>query len=291
VPALIALPIQRLTRARLLFDMRGFWADERVDGGLWPRESRLYRIAKRLEDRFLRAADHIVTLTESSARELQHFEAVRSQQTPISVIPTCADLDLFRPRPRGTGSGFVLGYIGSVGTWYLFKETLAFFRALLNRRPDARFLIVNRKEHDLIRSLAREAGVPLERIELVAARHDEVPALVRRMHVGTALIRPSYSKIASAPTKMAEYLACGVPCLGNSGVGDVAEILRGRNVGVVLDGWSAAEIDAAVGATLRLLEDPTLPARCESVARDLFSLEGGVATYRRIYGSLAAASA
>ena len=36
VPALIGLLIKRLTGAHLLFDMRGFWADERIDGGLWP---------------------------------------------------------------------------------------------------------------------------------------------------------------------------------------------------------------------------------------------------------------
>ena len=33
---LMALPAKRMTGAKLLFDMRGFWADERVDGGLWP---------------------------------------------------------------------------------------------------------------------------------------------------------------------------------------------------------------------------------------------------------------
>ena len=35
-PALIALGVKRVTGARFLFDMRGLWADERVDGGLWP---------------------------------------------------------------------------------------------------------------------------------------------------------------------------------------------------------------------------------------------------------------
>ena len=41
VPALIALALRATRGTRLLFDMRGFWADERVDGALWPRDGTL----------------------------------------------------------------------------------------------------------------------------------------------------------------------------------------------------------------------------------------------------------
>ena len=37
VPALIALALKRIAGVRFLFDMRGLWADERVDGGLGQR--------------------------------------------------------------------------------------------------------------------------------------------------------------------------------------------------------------------------------------------------------------
>lgn len=287
VPALIALPIRKLTRARLLFDMRGFWADERVDGGLWPRDGHLYRIAKSLEDTFLRASDHIITLTNASALELRRFPALLDGNKPLSVIPTCVDLSLFRPRLWPPTGNFTFGYVGSVGTWYLFEETLAFFKALLRRQPDAIFLIVNRREHDHIRALARQVGVPLDRLELVSVKHVDVPSLVRRMHLGAALIRPSYSKIASAPTKIAEYLGCGVPCLSNSGVGDVTEILDGRNVGILLDAFDNDSIYAAVDRALALAKDPKVHERCVEVAHDVFSLQKGVMTYGSIYMMLA----
>jgi glycosyltransferase involved in cell wall biosynthesis len=286
VPALIAMPVRVLAGAKLLFDMRGFWADERVDGRLWPASGVLYRVTKRLERSFLRAADHIVTLTRASARELERFPVLRQSPKPITVIPTCADLGRFRPPAERADDGFVFGYVGSVGTWYLFEETLLFFKALLRRRPDARFLIVNRNEHALILSMASRLGIPRESIELVSASHADVPRYVQRMHLGAALIRPSYSKIASAPTKLAEYLGCGVPCLGNAGVGDVQEILDQEQVGVVMRGFSAADIDAAVEASLLLTAEPALGARCAAAARRLFSLDEGVASYRAIYRSL-----
>lgn len=287
VPALIALPVRTITSSKFLFDMRGFWADERVDGKLWPKAGTLYRVTKALESRFLRAADHIVTLTRASAQELTRFNALQVQPKPISVIPTCADLTRFCLPPARRDAEFVFGYVGSVGTWYMFEETIAFYRALLARRPNARFLIVNRNEHELIRGMAARAGVPQDRLEIVAAAHQEVPALVQRMHLGAALIRPSYSKIASAPTKLAEYLGCGVPCLGNTGVGDVAETLEQRNIGIAMHSFSDEDIGIAVEKALRLCEDPLIPVRCAAAARELFSLEHGVASYERIYQSLA----
>jgi glycosyltransferase involved in cell wall biosynthesis len=106
-----------------------------------------------------------------------------------------------------------------------------------------------------------------------------------------ALIKPSYSKIASAPTKLAEYLGCGVPCLGNVGVGDMESILEGKQIGVALKGFSAAELDAGAGRLLTLAREPDIQQRCRSVALDLFSLDKGVEAYAALYGRLAGEAA
>ena len=286
VAAAMALPVKRLTGARFLFDMRGFWADERVDGGIWPAESRKYKVAKRLERNFLLAADHVVTLTDASAVELGNFPYLKGQMPPVSVIPTCADLDQFSLQLADRRGQFVLGYVGSVGTWYLFDELLVFFRALREKEPQAQLLIINRNEHAFIRERVALAGLSPDCIEIIAADHSEVPAQIARMTVGSAIIKPAYSKIASAPTKLAEYLGCGVPCLGNVGVGDMEQILEGRRVGIALRGFSPADMAEAVDRLLSLTGEPNLQVRCSQVARQLFSLESGVAAYRSIYQKL-----
>jgi glycosyltransferase involved in cell wall biosynthesis len=286
VAAVMALAVKRLTGARFLFDMRGLWADERVDGGLWPAASRLYKAAKQLERRFLLTADHVVTLTHASLAELQRFDYLKDKSPPISVIPTCVDLEKFAFEAAPAPKSFVMGYVGSIGTWYLFDEMLACFRAVLRRQPEARLLVINRNEHALVRERITAAGIDPDLTEIVAAGHDEVAAHIRRMTVGTAIIKPSYSKIASAPTKLAEYLACGVPCLGNVDVGDMERILEGEKVGVALRGFSTAEIAAAADRLLVLLQDKTLAHRCSETAQRLFSLELGVAGYRAIYERL-----
>jgi glycosyltransferase involved in cell wall biosynthesis len=131
------------------------------------------------------------------------------------------------------------------------------------------------------------AGIDQGSVEIIAADHRDMPAQVARMSAGMALIKPAYSKIASAPTKLAEYLGCGVPCLGNAGVGDMAEILEGRNVGVAVKGFSTSELADGVQRLAALVRDPATQARCRQAALDLFSVEAGAAAYAAIYDRLA----
>lgn len=289
VSSVMALGIRRITGIRYLFDMRGFWADERVDGNLWPRTSLMYRVSKGFERRFLLAADHVVSLTHAAVIEMQRFSYLQGRMPPITVIPTCADLARFKPMPRNSKTaGFVLGYVGSAGTWYLFDEVVACFAELLRLRPDARFLIVNRGEHAYIRERLTAAGVPAESVELTTASHAEVAQQIARMDAGIFFIRPVFSKQASAPTKLAELLGCGVPCLGNAGVGDMAEVLDGERVGVVLRSFDQASLVAGLAQLLALAADPSTAARCVAAAQKHFSLDEGVQRYAAVYQQLGA---
>ena len=287
VPSVMALAIIRLTGIKYLFDMRGFWADERVDGNLWSPSGRVYRISKWFERRFLLAADHVVSLTRAGLTEMQRFSYLKGHMPPVTIIPTCADLSRFKPMLRKSESfGFVLGYVGSAGTWYLFDEAITCFQLLLRVRPDARFLIVNRGEHDYIRQRLAIRGIPDVAVELIAVTHAEMPAQIARMDASIFFIRPVFSKQASAPTKLAELLGCGVPCLGNAGVGDMAEVLEGDCVGVAVRAFDQDSLAAGLMRLLALVADPTTPASCVAAAHKHFSLEEGVRRYSSVYRNL-----
>lgn len=288
VPSVMALALKRLTGVRYIFDMRGFWVDERVDGGLWPRGGRMYRIAKVFERHFLLSADHVVSLTHAAVREMILFEYLQANKPTVTVIPTCVDLALFNPMLiERSCKSFVLGYVGTVGTWYLFDETVACFLLLLHLRPDARFLIVNRGEHAYIQARLIAAGVPDTKVELITATHAEVPRQMARMDAGVFFIKPVYSKQASAPTKLAEFLGCGIPCLSNVGVGDIAEVLEGEHVGVALASFDEFLMAEGLKQLLKLVADPDTRGRCVEAAGKHFSLGEGVDRYSSIYEQIA----
>jgi len=162
VPALIGWMLKRLFGTRFLFDMRGFWADQRVEGGLWPPNGLRYRLAKTFERRFLRDADGIVTLTEAARPEIERLAGDATAKGRIAVIPTCVDLGRFRiddparVRARlGQEGRFPVIYAGALGSWYLLEEMLHFFEVLRGRVSQAHFLILSSAPPHLIRT-----GVP-----------------------------------------------------------------------------------------------------------------------------------
>jgi glycosyltransferase involved in cell wall biosynthesis len=289
--AAMLYPARVITRARFLVDIRGFWADERVDGGMIPADGPVYRVLKLIERTMLRRADHIVTLTAASVPYLRDDDRLGRTTAPITVIPTCADLALFSPGAVRGAHPLTIGYVGQIGTWYMLDEMLAFFAAVQRARPDARLLIVNRAQQQEVRQAVARAGIHPEAVELVGAHREGVAAQIRRMDAGLALIHPFFSKIASAPTKFAEYLGCGVPVIGNAGCGDMAAIIERDRVGVAMAETTPAAIEAAVAQLLHRLEDPTIRDRCIASANRHFSLLDGVAKYRIVYHQLAGSPA
>lgn len=286
VPSVLGLALKRLLGTRFVFDMRGFWADERIDGDLWKKDSALYRTAKWFERRFLDGADVVISLTEAGVGAMAQLPYPVEELKRVEVIRTCTNLELFQPRPKMSGRPFTLAYVGSVGTWYLFEEVLRAFAALRDLEPDARLLVVNRGEHDFIRRRVAAQGLPKECIELKAVAHAEVSGEIARADAGVFFIKPVFSKKASAPTKLGEFLGCGLPCLGNVGVGDVETILEGERVGVALRDFSEDSLREGVRRLLALSRSEEVRRRCVEVARRYFSLDQGVLAYDRIYREL-----
>lgn len=287
VPAVMALVIKHMASMKFLFDMRGFWVDERVDGGLWKRGGLLYRGGKWIERKLLRGADHVVSLTHAAVRVMRDFDYLQARMPPMTVIPTCVDLKRFRPLPKPDAqASFTLGYVGSVGTWYLFDAAVLAFRVLLETSPDARFLIVNKGAHPYIRERISAAGVPDHCLDLREASHARIPELMAKMDAGVFFIKPLFSKQASAPTKLAEFLGCGIPCLSNAGVGDMAQVLEQDRVGVAVAEMDEAGLRAGMRELLAMARDPGIEARCVASAERHFSLEEGVRRYQQVYESL-----
>ena len=287
VASLMALAIKRIAGVKYIFDMRGFWADERVDGKLWSKTGKLYWIAKFFEQHFFLAADHVVVLTKATVQELKRFPYLKDCFPELTVIPTCADLKTFkRDTDRSVDSKFVLGYVGSAGTWYLFDEVAKCFSLLLKIHPEAKLLVVNRNDHSYINERLILAGIPNDSVDLVASNHADVPKLMARMSAGIFFYQASYSRIACAPTKLAEFLGCGIPCLSNVGVGDMADLLETEQVGVAIKSFDDESKMQAIKQLIKLVNEPKISTRCVAAAQRHFSLDEGVRLYDEIYKSL-----
>jgi glycosyltransferase involved in cell wall biosynthesis len=295
IAALSGLALKRKQGVGFIFDMRGFWADERVDGGLWrlknPIYNLIYRYFKRREIEFLLESDHIVSLTHSGKQEIESWPALKGKTLSIEVIPCCVDLALFDPEKFseadkkatlaefGLGaSDYLLGYIGSIGTWYMLPEMLAYFKELKAVKPEAKFLFITGEKAQNIKDQAATLGIAPEDILCVSVLHRDVPRYISVLDASIFFIRPSYSKKASSPTKQGEIMAMGIPLVCNSQVGDTDRIVEEYQAGYVVE-------DMHPEAYRKILAKEGVfdPRRIHEGAQAYFSLAGGVASYLKVY--------
>jgi len=294
VPAMMALPVRWLLRCPLLFDIRGFWVDERVEGGIW-RKGFVYRIATLVERLLYRNADAIVSLTEAGKLAVQDFPAVSRRGIPIEVVPTCVDTEHFAPRKPdralierlGFEEKTVFTYVGSVGTWYAMDEVLDFFGVVLQEIPEAALLLVVRGPLDALRRSVELRGILNVTAIVSSVPHGEIPRWLAVSRVGLAFYRPGVSNIARFPTKIGEYLASGLPSVVSGGIGDCDRILEGERVGVSVGEFTRPEYRRAARALRELLMDDSLSERCRRVALLRLSAVEGVKRYRAVYRRLA----
>lgn len=295
LPALVGLWMKRRFGLPFIFDMRGLWADERLDGGIWKLSNPLMRMAyeyfKRREIDFLSEAAHVVSLTKDGERVVRSWRPIPEVGPPITVIPCCADFGAFPPIQASdrTAARRLLGiepnarvavYLGSFGGWNLVAEMLDFFRVQLERDPQAIFLIVSHQPREEIVAAAQARGIPPDRVVVRAASRPEVPKLVAAADYGIFLIKPAFSKKASSPTKMGEFLALELPIVTNGEVGDVAQIVEESGAGVLIERFDAAAYRRALDQLERLRPDMQ---RWREAAHRWFDLELGVTRFDEIY--------
>jgi glycosyltransferase involved in cell wall biosynthesis len=292
VPAFLA---RRLARP-YLFDMRGFWPDERVDGGLWTKRSVGYRFWKRVEKDLCKKARGIVVLTVRAKDELRRL-GLAPRTTPVRVIRTCADLARFRPVPsrdrppecRDDAPRYLI--FGATGTWYLREETLDLAARALARDARATLHVLTRDDAaPLVEGLTRR-GVDARRTLVRSVPPNEAPQWISGAAAAFVLIRSTWSKGASCPTKLGELLGCGVPVVMNAGIGDADRIFDGSDVGVTVTGFDEASYDAALSAldALRRSGAAAVGARCRALAEREFALPIGVEGYDAAYREAARA--
>lgn len=300
VPALVGLWLKKNKGIKFLNDIRGFWADERVDGGMWNLDKMVYRkiyhFFKNHEYECLEKADYNVCLTHAAKAEILSWKNIERQPLQIDVIPCSVDLDLFDPahispddkEAKRIAMGIspqdkVITYLGSIGGWYLTNEMLEMCKHIYQHWPEAKFLFISPYQHKEIVQKAMTHGLPEKAIITYSAARHEVPLLLSLSYYSMFFIKACYSKISSSPTKHAEIMAMDIPIITNRGVGDVAEIVEKYQSGIVLDDFTQTEMQAVVSKMKKI----TYPANeIRLGAMEYYALQNAVLRYRDIYSRI-----
>jgi glycosyltransferase involved in cell wall biosynthesis len=294
ISAAIGLKMKRKLGVKFLFDMRGFWVDERVDGGLWnlknPIYSLAYKLYKKKEEAYLNSADEIISLTKAGKAEMHSWSGF-DNKCAIDVIPCSADFEHFQIASDSKNlarqelgidkSYLVMSYLGSLGTWYLLPEMVQFFLKTKEKFPKVKFLFITPDAPEQIYASSDKVGISRKDLIIISSTREKVPFYMAASDLSIFFIKQSFSKISSSPTKLGEILALGIPVICNTKIGDVEEIIEFVGAGVCLKDFSSQEFNRAIDDIPELLTISKDTIRKK--AFEYYDLDQAVGKYLKVY--------
>ena len=288
IPAATALAVSWMTGVPFLFDLRSLFPEELITARRMRRGSFLHRAIIWAERVCLAKSAAVISQTHAAVNHIKSVYPNELKDQCLVMIPTCADLDRFTPpldRPSGPT---VHGCIGTIlSGWFRTDWLAAWLSAVAQNDTDARFEIVTRDDADRVRVALDPMNKFGDRLTIGPRPSEEMPTAVRG-HDLTVMFYAGgeVSELGRSPTRMAEVLGCGLPVVANEGVGDVADIIRRYNVGVVVKDGSQAAMMAALDELKALRSDPDLTSRCRKAAKEVFSLQAGTEAYCKLYANI-----
>ncbi len=227
-----ALSVAKKHKIPFVYELRAFWEDEIFDRGKDPRWSLRYKVSRRLEEKVIRSADAIATISKNMQDDLisRGFDKRR-----LFVTPNGVECDRFSEEPAdtemqnrlGLTGKTVFGYIGSLYRWEGVDTLVRAMRQIVAQAPQCKLVIVGGGEQQAMLSrLVDTLGLQDNVLVLGRVPHQEVS---KYYSVMDALIYPrkrSRTTELVTPLKPLEAQAMGKPIL-NSDVGGLAELSSG----------------------------------------------------------------
>ena len=288
LPTFAACIVSSFIKVEVIFDMRALWPEELIQSGRIKRNSVSHRILSWIERYSIKRSAAIISLTNAAVKYLRICYHNDLKKKSISVIPTCVDLEKFAMKPRTEINPIVYGCVGTIlSGWFLTDWLSKWFLLVSEKNNQAHFEIISRDSAVAIRKALPFCNEARPNLKIGSAKSEDMPNVFTRHTASVMFFSSGIGKLGSAPTRLAEALASGVPVVTNAGVGDVEEIIRKYRVGVIVDSVSRVDLLNAYNELSLLLLDEGLQRRCRETAEIIFSLDLAVARYSKIYKELA----
>jgi glycosyltransferase involved in cell wall biosynthesis len=236
-------------------------------------------------------SDAIVAVGELLCQKL--MEAIDGEKQAL-VIPCCIERPLFSPSARKefrdklgvSDDELLFAHISTAARWEDFDTVISFFRAARLRRASRIIFLTTLNASVVTSSLASDDPIR-QSIIVRKAQVDEVPCHLSAADVGLLLRKPHESFRVATPIKFSEYLGAGLATVVSDGIGNAAEIVESRRIGVsVPANADAREIEESATRLLALIdaEDERIRSRAIETCEELYLWERYAPLIAQVYG-------
>lgn len=267
--ALVGLALGRHAGLPVVYEVRGFFESMWTSDQQWAARAELTRRRRDTDSRCMRAADAVVTLSETMRAEIV-ARGVPAER--VHVVPNGVDVAAFEPRPPrpdllahyGLAGRFVLGYVSNLDHPREGQELLVRAAVALRRRgvPATALLVGDGQRRPQLERLARRLRAGDAVVFTGRVPHADVLGYYALIDLFVVPRQDEHAARLVTPLKPYEAMAAGVPLLVSdlSALREVAGDGRGRT-------FTAGDLNSLVQQVLALHADAAGRAAMAARAR------------------------
>ena len=260
--------------------------------GQWKKSGWKYRIMNALEWRAGKRAAYVLTGTRYMVERLKELGA----HGQILRQPTGIDEEQFQfsESSRKTireklqiGDRPVLIYTGKFGDLYIKEEMAVLCGTLLQCQSNFFFVFLTGHPEEELLGWMKKYGVDSEHVYIGRVPYEEVPAWLSAADVGVVGIAGFPSRKYCSPTKVGEYLLCGLPYIVQENTSEDDVVAKQWNVGAVIRSFAANDVSEAWPTLNKLLAEDKMVVRkrCRNAGIEYRSSASVVQTLRSVLES------
>lgn len=294
VSASYSIIFSKLLRMKMIIFSYEPHSEFMAELNLWSRNSLKYKILHKLELLAGLNAEYVLTGTKYMVDHLTDLKA----KGQLFRAPTGINEKLFYPTPESLAlkkqlqleNKKILFYIGKFGDLYFTREVPFLFKTLKRIIPELHFVVVTPTDIEEVKIYFEEEKINCQDytlLEKITSRN-EVNKHIGIADIALSAVPPTPSQKFRSPTKVGEYLMCGVPYITCKGVSEDDLYAQSNNVGIVINSFTENEI-LGIGAQLKkYLSEPkeTLQKRCRVTGIEYRSQKAVVDILESIYSEL-----
>ena len=226
---LFLLPFTFFKNIKIIFDIRGFWPDEKVDRSNWKRFNIKFKLFKKLEHIVISYSKAIVCLTENSKSIIK--SNFNFKKNKIFVIPTCSSQYKFNLNNKNISNNpkdyqvTNIGYLGTTSGAYNFENSIIFIKTMIENKFNIVFNIYTFDEFDKIIYFLNKYKISPQYYNIKSIQYNDIQNYIKKNDFMIFYLNKNYSIQASFPTKISEILLCGIPIICNAFNSDIKSII------------------------------------------------------------------
>ena len=233
-PIIFLYPILLFKKLKIIFDIRGFWPEEKIDRNNWSKNNWIYKVFKILEKYFFKYSKIIICLTKHSKEII--IENHNIDKNKIHIIPTCSSKIKFNINEELISTNKIIneefikiGYLGTTIGAYNFNKTLELIKTLIDNNIKFKFYVYTFDDKKNLVTKFKKNKINENFYFIKNINYDNIEKYLSQLDFVIFYLNNNYSIKASFPTKISECLLSGVPIICNNFNKDIEYIIKNND--------------------------------------------------------------